>query len=77
MPEPSAATELIHLTIAFALAALRVLGVKHEAFQAVAHLYVGGLFTAWYYSRDRFFLNVAIGVSLVELAVALWQLSHP
>jgi len=34
---------LLPILISFVLAALRVAGYRHEAFQAVAHLWVGGL----------------------------------
>lgn len=40
---------------AVAVALLRILGVKHPAFQAFAHLFVGGLASAWLVTRDRFY----------------------
>lgn len=45
-----------------AIALLRILGVRHPAYQAVAHLFVGGLAGAWLIDRDRFY------------AVAFWLL---
>jgi hypothetical protein len=76
--------------VAFVLAALRIAGHKSQTFQAVAHLFVGGLFTAawWQYGETwadgglwgqsaavapamrKFYL--AIGLSVIELACALW-----
>ncbi len=36
----------VNVTIARVLGLLRIAGVKSEFFQAIAHLYVGGLFAA-------------------------------
>ncbi len=58
---------LTNLLMAVALGALRVLGMKHIAFQAVAHLYVGGLLGAWWVGRDRWLLWIAVGLSVVEV----------
>lgn len=68
--------------VAFILAVLRIAGHKSEAFQAVAHLFVGGLFTAaWWQYRETWTEGgkaamhksyLAIGLSLIELACALW-----
>lgn len=41
----------IALALAVVVALARISGLKTEAFQAVAHLLVGGLFTAWYLKR--------------------------
>lgn len=57
--------------IAVALGVLRVMGHKSEAFQAVAHLYVGGLFGAFFAGRVRLYLYLAIGLSLTEAACFL------
>ena len=59
------------ITIATVLAILRVIGVKHIAFQAVAHLFVGGLFVSWNYTRERKTLVTAVALSLVELTCFL------
>lgn len=37
----------LYVVVSGVLAVLRIGGLKHEAFQAVAHLWVGGLLTAW------------------------------
>lgn len=34
-----------------AIASLRIAGLKHEAYQAAAHLWVGGLIGAWAFAR--------------------------
>ena len=38
--------EFAVIAVAFLLAAIRIAGHKSEAYQAVAHLFVGGLFVA-------------------------------
>jgi hypothetical protein len=49
------------------LAAIRAVGVKHEAFQAVAHLWVGGLLGAWIATRSWFYLRLALTLSAIEV----------
>jgi hypothetical protein len=55
------------------IAGLRIAGLKSPAFQASAHLFVGGLFGAWLYGGKpaRPFLWLAVLLSLVELACFL------
>lgn len=55
------------LLAAIAIALLRVMGHKSEAFQAIAHLEVGGLFGAWFATRDRGYLGLALALTLVEV----------
>jgi uncharacterized membrane protein YfcA len=66
---------LLTIPIALALAALRLLGHKDAAFQAAAHLFVGGLVGAWLSARPapraRWYFGLAIALSLVELAAFL------
>jgi hypothetical protein len=75
------------LIIALVLAALRVAGHTSEAYQAAAHLFVGGLLGAWLVNvackRSRvcragrgnefaaFYLGLAIALSIVEVACFL------
>ncbi len=42
---------VILICVSAALAALRISGITHPAFQAVAHLWVGGLFASWFVGR--------------------------
>jgi hypothetical protein len=78
---------MIRILIAVALAALRVSGHKSEAFQAVAHLFIGWLLAAWWYSPvsyegsgkareyDRssgLDLALVIVLSVIEVACAIW-----
>jgi hypothetical protein len=49
------------------LAVLRVAGIKHPAFQAVAHLWVGFLLGAWAAGYRLWFLGLAVGLSVVEV----------
>lgn len=73
-----------YILIAIALAALRIAGHKSEAFQAVAHLFVGWLLAGWYFNsawgsrdgmaedRSGLYLGLAIVLSIIEVACALW-----
>lgn len=50
------------------LAGLRIAGHKSEVFQAVAHLYTGGLVGGYFGSgrKDKVCLALAVGLSVVE-----------
>jgi hypothetical protein len=50
------------------LAAVRVAGHRSPAFQAVAHLYVGGLLGAWAATHRAAPLLLAAALSAVEIA---------
>lgn len=54
-------------TVSFVVAALRIAGVKTEAYQAVAHLWVGGIAGAWLINRDRGLLVQFVALCVVEL----------
>lgn len=41
------------------------------SYEAFAHLFVGGLIGAWLVTRNRLYLGLVIGLSIVELASAL------
>jgi hypothetical protein len=60
---------LIVLSVGFG--AMRLFGEKSIAFQAAAHIFVGVLFTNWWFTRDRMVLWLAVGLSLLELFAAL------
>lgn len=62
--------------IAIVLAIFRIYGEKGEVFQAIAHLFVGGLIGAYIVGRKRFVITLSIGLSVVELSVFLWQKTH-
>jgi hypothetical protein len=57
--------------VATALAILRILGHRSLVFQAVAHLFVGGLVGAWLLSRARLYLILAASLTVVEVACFL------
>jgi hypothetical protein len=63
---------ILNAIVCATLAVLRVSGHKSQAFQAVAHLYVGGLFTAAYLQSNAEWWVLGVIVSLVELGCALW-----
>ncbi len=48
----------IVLLLALLIGGLRVFGVTHVAYQAAAHLFVGGLFGAWLMDKHRKWLLV-------------------
>ena len=56
-----------NLVLAVVLGVLRIAGVKNKAFQACAHLYMGGLCTAWYYTRQPYLLFMILALSGVEV----------
>jgi hypothetical protein len=58
---------LVYL-MSFALAGARIGGLKTEAFQAVAHLWVGALLAAWILNRNKDARKLAIALSVIELA---------
>ena len=43
------------------------------SYEAFAHLFVGGLIGAWLVTRERLYLGLVIGLSIVELASALFK----
>lgn len=62
--------------ISVILAALRISGVTHPAFQATAHLFVGGLIVAGWHGWNRSTLTdgrtaLAIALSFLETVVAV------
>lgn len=59
---------LLIVLASVALGAARLAGVRHIAFQAVAHLWVGGLVGAQVArGGDRFLLWVTVALSVLEL----------
>jgi hypothetical protein len=65
------------LLFSLILVALRVAGVKHQAFQAIAHIWVSGLFCTWYFTRRRLWFWVAVAMSAIELACFIVQHFFP
>lgn len=43
------------------------------SYEAFAHLFVGGLIGAWLVTRERLYLRLVVGLSIVELASALFK----
>lgn len=63
-------TRLSVVLFAVAVAVLRLAGATHPAFQAAAHLYVGGLFAAWPllgWKNGRFLICTAASLTAVEV----------
>ena len=61
---------LLFVAISAVLGALRIAGVKHEAFQAVAHVWCGYLCCGWFERGDRLYAALVIGLSIIETIVA-------
>lgn len=60
------------LAVAVVLALLRMAGYASEFFQAIAHVFVGGLFAAWIADRrNRKYLYLGIGLTVVEVGCFL------
>lgn len=57
--------------IALIIGILRIIGIKAAWFQAIAHLYVGGLFGSWWQSRDPIPLVLAVSLSVLEVVCFL------
>lgn len=60
-------TKSLIIAVSVVIAGLRCFGVKDEIFQAIAHLWVGGLFAAGFLGK-RWCLYQGIGLSVVEVA---------
>ncbi len=43
------------------------------SYEAFAHLFVGGLIGAWLVTRERLYLGLVIGLSIVELVSAFFK----
>lgn len=64
---------MILVLISIVFGALRVAGVKTSFFQALAHVWVGGLFGAWLERRTNWFAFwLAIGLTVLEVACAIY-----
>lgn len=63
--------EMLLVAIAVALGGIRIFGIKSALFQAVAHLYVGGLFAVYFKTWERFYLYLALGLTLLEVVCFL------
>jgi hypothetical protein len=59
--------------VAVALGALRLLGCKTLAFQAVAHFFVCGLFMTWHYKRLNWCLGLGLALTVLETMAFLYS----
>lgn len=64
---------IILVVLSLAVAAARIAGVKHEAFQAIAHLFVGGLIGAWLIDPRKLYVNAFGSLCLVEVVCFLFD----
>lgn len=56
------------LVIAVALGGLRLAGVTHIAFQAPAHLFIGGLIGNWLATRRVYLIWTVAALTVLEVA---------
>lgn len=64
------------IAIAIVLAAIRPFLAPHPvslqgSYEALAHLFVGGVFGAWLVTKSRWLLAIGIGMTIVEIASAV------
>lgn len=64
--------DLFNIAFSVALALIRAGGEMGQAFQAVAHVFVGGLFAAYATTKRPIHLVLAIALSVVEVACFLY-----
>ncbi len=62
----------ILILIAIAFAAFRFSMPSHSlslsgTYEAFAHLFIGGLFGAWLVSKDKFYLLLLLGLTIIEV----------
>lgn len=58
--------------ITLVLSVLRILGVKSIAYQAAAHLFVGGLFGAWLINKDKMNIFLFGFLTVVEIVCFIY-----
>lgn len=69
---------IVLVLLAVVTGAVRLLGVKTALYQALAHVYVGGLFGAAFVGKRRWlYLVLAIGLTVLEVGAFLYFQSHP
>lgn len=64
-------TLIVVATVIISLA--RIYGLKDEAFQAVAHLFVGGLAGAWLVAKRSLYLDAFVALCVVEVLCFLFD----
>ncbi len=64
------------IATAIVLAAIRPFLAPHPvslqgSYEALAHLFVGGVIGAWFVTRSRWLLFIAVGLTIVEVVSAV------
>lgn len=70
--QPSALSRFLILMAALAIGLVRPFLDSHPvshagSYEALAHLFVGGLFGAWLATRERIYLSIVLWLSALEL----------
>lgn len=60
-------SEIILAVLTLAIAVPRIAGVKHKSYQAVAHLFVGGLAGAWLVDHQWWYAALFVALCVVEV----------
>lgn len=60
--------DLVMVVASVVVASGRIIGFRAPAFQALAHLFVGGLFGAWLISRRSIWFYLSMCLTVVEVA---------
>ncbi len=57
-----------HILVAVLVGIPRIIGVNHQTYQAIAHLYMGGAITMWYLFGPGLWMWIVLGLSALEVA---------
>jgi hypothetical protein len=64
------------ILISILLGSFRIAGFKSQAFQAIAHIFVGFLLARWLDMREPLHLILLIGLTVLEVACFLYFKRH-
>jgi hypothetical protein len=63
----------MYIIIAVFLGGLRILGFKSQAYQAMAHLYMGWIIAVWWLTDNPLLLIINIVLVIIELTMFIIQ----
>jgi hypothetical protein len=59
------------IAVSFLIGSLRALGFRSQSYQAIAHIFVGGLIGSWIATRHSYLLWLTIVLSILEIVCSL------
>lgn len=68
---------VFHVLVAIGIGLPRPLGHKSQAYQAIAHLYVGGAIVAAFLEWSPFWLGIVLSLSILEIACFIYFKNQP